>query len=205
MEFKRVLIIGLLFFSGFEIGNTQPTIYSKEKQIDAATIVAPDAKRGSATIFGYNKAGELIKLREGDNSLVCIADDPKQSNFHVACYHKDLEQFMKRGRELRAKGYSRKKVDSLRKVEIDKGSLSLPRKPMALYSISGSADAFDYNSGTLKKASPLYVVYVPYATEESTGLSQKPAIKGAPWLMEPGTPWAHIMVTTGRKIGNDMD
>ena len=41
-------------------------------------------------------------------------------------------------------------------------------------------------------ARPLYVVYIPFATAESTGLSATPA-PGTPWIMFPGTPKAHIM------------
>ncbi|NGP87274.1 hypothetical protein G3569_02815 [Aliifodinibius halophilus] len=186
------------------IGNAQTAVHSKDKQIKAAVKAAPAAERAEATVFGYSEKGELVKFREGDNSLVCLADDPNQSNFHVVCYHKDLELFMSRGRELKAKGYSRKKVDSLRRKEIEAGKLTLPRKPMALYSLTGAKDAYDYSSGMIKKVSPLYVIYVPYATEKSTGLSSKPQIKGAPWLMEPGMPWAHIMVMGTKEIGNGI-
>ncbi len=156
-------------------------------------------------MLGYNVEGELKTLRKGTNELICLADDPEQSNFHTSCYHEGLSPFMKRGRELKTQGLSRKKVDSLRRVEIKSGELELPRKPMALYSLTGPGDAFDYSTGEVKTTRPLYVVYIPFATEETTGLSQKPASKGAPWIMEPGTPWAHIMVMTGRKISNKTD
>lgn len=39
---------------------------------------------------------------------------------------------------------------------------------------------------------PLFVIYVPNATGASLGISEKPA-KNAPWVMNPGTPRAHIM------------
>jgi len=175
----------------------------KKHQIKAAVSPAPSDLQKGAKVLGYNEQGELIPLREGNNHLICIADNPKQENFHVSCYHKDLEPFMKRGRELKAKGLSKKKVDSVRREEIEKGELALPQKPMALYSLTGSKDAFDYETGQVINASPLYVVYIPFATEASTGLSKKPPSKGAPWIMEAGTPWAHIMVMTGRKIGSN--
>jgi hypothetical protein len=38
------------------------------------------------------------------------------------------------------------------------------------------------------------VIYVPGATTESLGLSSKPK-RGEPWLMDAGTPGAHIMIT----------
>ena len=193
-----ILIITSVFLLGTSVGFAQPDTLSKENQIKAAVSPAPDGMKKGARVLGYNDDGELTTLRKGSNQLICISDDPQQDNFHVACYHKDLEPFMKRGRELKAKGLSREKADSIRYKEIEEGKIELPRKPMALYSLTGSAQSFDYKTGMVKNASPLYVIYIPYATEESTGLSKKPASKGAPWIMEPGTPWAHIMVMTGR-------
>lgn len=187
------------------VSMAQSNVLSAEKQIKAAVSPAPEDMQDEATVKGYNEEGELTTLREGSNELICVADDPEQSNFHVACYHKDLEPFMERGRELKAQGMPTEKVDSLRREEIKSGKLELPRKPMALYSLTGSGDAFDYATGTVKGASPLYVVYIPFATEESTGLSKKPVSKGAPWIMEPGTPWAHIMVMTGRDINSEVE
>ena len=193
-----ILIITSVFLLGTSVGFAQPDTLSKENQIKAAVSPAPDGMKKGARVLGYNDDGELTTLRKGSNQLICISDDPQQNNFHVACYHKDLEPFMKRGRELKAKGLSREKADSIRYKEIEEGKIELPRKPMALYSLTGSAQSFDYKTGMVKNASPLYVIYIPYATQESTGLSKKPASKGAPWIMEPGTPWAHIMVMTGR-------
>ena len=195
-----ILIVTSVFLLGTSVGFAQPDTLSKENQIKAAVSPAPDGMKEGAKVLGYNDDGELTTLRKGSNQLICIADDPRQDNFHVSCYHKALEPFMKRGRELKAKGLSREKVDSIRHKEIKEEKIELPRKPMALYSLTGSKDGFDYKTGMVKNASPLYVIYIPYATEESTGLSKKPASKGAPWIMEPGTPWAHIMVMTGQDM-----
>lgn len=205
MRVKIKLTIVFVLVAGLtKLACSQPKIHSTEKQIEAAISAAPDSQKPEATVLGYDKEGELIMLREGNNPIICVADDPEQANFHVSCYHKDLEHFMKRGRELKAQGMDRKKIDSIRRKEIEEGTLTLPRKPMALYSLTGSAKAYDYQKEIVNRASALYVVYVPYATEQTTGLSAKPPHKGAPWIMEPGTPWAHIMVIPEKKVGNHM-
>lgn len=198
--FKILVYLSILLIFGPLLLFAQDGVRSQEDQIEAAVSPAPAELRKGAKVLGYNSEGELTTLREGSNELICLADDPSQSNFHVSCYHKGLEPFMQRGRELKAQGLSTEKVDSLRREEIQAGKLEMPRQPMALYSLTGSGDAFNYSTGKVKKASPLYVVYIPFATQETTGLSKKPASKGAPWIMEPGTPWAHIMVMTGRDI-----
>ena len=63
-----------------------------------------------ATVLGYDAAGAVVTLRAGVNDIVCLADDPKEAAFSVACYHKDLEPFMARGRELVAKGVKGKET-----------------------------------------------------------------------------------------------
>lgn len=195
-----ILLMAIISFTSCEVMAQSHQTRAQEEQITAAVSAAPEEFRAEATVMGYKADTTLTTLREGSNALVCIADDPAKSNFHVVCYHKDLEPFMKRGRALKAKGMSRKEIDLIRRSEIKSGKLPMPEKPMALYVLDGKEGAFDYEKGVIDEGSPRYVIYVPYATEASTGLSRKPASKGAPWIMEPGTPWAHIMVITGRTI-----
>ena len=164
-----------------------------DRQIAEAVSPLPQPQQAGATVLGYDAAGTLTTLRAGANGMVCLADDPTQPGFHVACYHQSLEPFMARGRALRAEGMTRPQVESIRLAEIEAGRLAMPDHPAALYSLSGG-EGLDPETGTVLGARPLFVVYVPYATAESTGLSTQP-VQGRPWLMAPGKPWAHIMVT----------
>ena len=163
-------------------------------QIASATAAAPGEMREGATVLGYTADSRLTTLRAGTGEMVCLASDPARDDFHVACYHKSLEPFMARGRELRAKGMSRQVADSARTAEIRAGTLKMPAQPAALYSLTGPATSVDATTGAVTGARPLYVVYIPFATAESTGLSATPA-RGTPWIMFAGTPKAHIMFT----------
>lgn len=204
MKYTAYFILSLLIaFGTYFTVNAQSSIPSAEQQILAAVSPAPEKMQDDATVLGYNSDGELVTLREGGNELICLADDPTDDRFHVACYHKDLEPFMKRGRELRSKGHSGEEVVEIRREEIEAGELYMPEHPTSLYSLTGEADGWDYSTNTLREASPLYVVYVPYATVEQTGLASSPVSEGAPWLMDAGEPWAHIMVGTGRVLGTE--
>ncbi|MFB6280281.1 MAG: hypothetical protein ABEK75_12315 [Salinibacter sp.] len=178
-------VLLLVFFSGSLQAQSVP---DAETQIEATVQAAPESMREDATVRGYTDAGTITTLREGSGTLVCLADDPTDDGFHVACYHESLAPFMRRGRELRRQGVTA--VDSVRRVEIENGSLSYPDRPAALYNLSGT---YDPASNEVEDASRLHVVYVPYATGESTGLPTRP--EGGPWLMEPGQPWAHIMIS----------
>jgi hypothetical protein len=162
-----------------------------EEQITQAVLPLPADMRGTASVLGYSPEGKLTMLRSGAGSMICLATDPASARFHVACYHKSLEPFMARGRELRAQGVKGDMVDSARFREAREGKLKLPDAPALLYSLTGAKDAYDPATKTAK-ARALFVVYMPYATSETTGLSAVPA-EGTPWVMFPGTPKAHIM------------
>jgi hypothetical protein len=166
-----------------------------ETQIAAAVRAAPPPMRDAATVLGYDDDMALTTLRKGDGTMVCLADDPAEDAFHVACYHEALEPFMRRGRELRRQGRSGAAVDSIRRAEIEDGTLAYPDRPTALYNLSGPAGAYDAAADTVRDGSRLRVLYVPYETAESTGLPTSP--EGGPWLMAPGKPWAHVMIPGG--------
>jgi hypothetical protein len=189
----RAVVLSLLLSSTLLACGTQAqSPPSASEQIAAAVKAAPAPMREDATILGYNDSMELTTLREGDGKLVCLADDPAEDNFHVACYHESLEPFMKRGRELRREGKSGAAVDSIRRAEIEDGTLSYPDRPTALYNFSGPAGAYDAEADSVRDPSRLRVLYVPYETAETTGLPTSP--EGGPWLMAPGKPWAHVMI-----------
>jgi hypothetical protein len=167
-----------------------------ETQIAATVLAAPAELREGAAVLGYNSKGELVTLREGRNELVCLASDPAKSSFSAACYHKDLEPYMARGRELLAQKVTGQKRNDVRWKEVAEGKLQLPREPRTLYVLTGTG--FDAASGNVTNAYLRWVIYVPYATPQSTGLSTKPA-DGAPWLMSAGTAGAHIMINPPKK------
>ena len=164
-----------------------------ELQIAGAVSAAPEGLRAGATVIGYRNYHRLATLREGTGELICLADDPSEPRWHVACYHKDLEPFMARGRALADAGVERSAVDSVRNAEIQAGTLKMPDGPRALFNLYAPADSVDGATGLAHGTSALQVVYIPYATEESTGLPARPGA-GLPWIMYPGKPWAHIMI-----------
>ena len=167
-----------------------------EIQIAAAVLAAPAELRESAAVLGSSAQGEVVKLREGKNELICLANDPRQTRFSVACYHRDLEPYMARGRELLAHKVTGQKRNDIRWKEVADGKLSMPREPRTLYVLTGTG--FDAGSGKVNDAYLRWVIYVPYATPETTGLSTK-ASDNAPWLMSPGTAGAHIMINPPKK------
>ncbi len=168
-------------------------------QIQTALLAAPADKREKATVLGYNEKGEFVELRKGTNEMICLADDPKVQGLSVAAYHQDLDPFMKRGRDLKFSGKSAKEASDLRDEEIKAGKLVMPWQPTTLYVYTAKAENYDASTGSIKDGFLRYVIYVPYATTESTGLPTKPDVAGMPWLMDPGSHRAHIMITPAPK------
>lgn len=171
-------------------------VQAPEVQIAGAVQAAPPDLREGAAVLGYNAQGELTKLREGKNELICLAADPAKTAFSVSCYHRDLEPYMARGRELLAQKVTGPKRNELRWKEVSDGKLQLPHEPRTLYVLTGSG--FDSATGKVNDAYLRWVIYLPFATPESTGLSTK-ASDNAPWLMFPGTAGAHIMINPPKK------
>jgi hypothetical protein len=189
----KIFIMLTLIWLLMPIAATAQSTASAEEQIASAILAAPDERRADAAVLGYDAQGKLVTLRKGSNELICLADNPADNRFSVACYHKDLEPFMARGRELEAQGITgNERNEKYRWKEIKEGKLPMPREPRMLYVLSGKG--YDAASGKVINGSLRWVIYWPFATAESTGLSTK-SKRGEPWLMDAGTAGAHIMIT----------
>ncbi|MEL6917060.1 MAG: hypothetical protein AAFO99_04945 [Bacteroidota bacterium] len=186
----RTSITLITLLLGLNIANAQD-IPSKEWQIKTATMAAPLEYRDGAKVYGYDTKGNFVTLREGTNAYICLADDPKKEGLSTAAYHKDLDEFMKRGRELKAQGKEFQEIFDIREKEVKSGVLKMPDKT-TLCVFTGTV-----NSETLTIENPYtrYVFYMPFATGDSTGLPTTPMPPGHAWLMDAGTHRAHIMIT----------
>lgn len=187
--------LALLLVAFNMAGCAQESIPDREAQIAAATLAGPESDRENASVYGFDSKGALVLLREGTNSLICVSDDPNRPGFQTVCYHKNLQPFMERGRELRSEGKTSQEIFDIREKEAKDGSLQMPDQASTLHLLEGKEGFYDASSGEVKNANYRYVVYIPWATSESTGLPLKPLVEGGPWIMDPGTHRAHIMIT----------
>ena len=191
--------IGALALAGLAAPSAASEPADAEAQLAAAIQAAPDDRRDGARVLGWTDEGKVVELRAGSNDLVCLAARPGVPQWSVACYHESLEPFMARGRELTAQGIGGQERIDIREREIAEGRLPMPREPRTLYVLHGSG--FDAEAGTVNDAYLRWVIYTPYATPESTGLTTRP-VPGAPWLMAPGTAGAHVMINPPRPDAN---
>ncbi|MBO0322768.1 hypothetical protein J0X14_10705 [Muricauda sp. CAU 1633] len=170
-------------------------IDTEEALIATSLMAAPAASRAGCKVIGYNMAGEFVTLKEGDNEFIVLADDPNNPGFNAACYHKSMEPFMARGRELRAEGKTGPEIFDIREAEAKSGQLDMGKPGATLHIYYGPSDKYDPETLKVEGAKYRYVVYLPFATAESTGLPENPVGPNHPWIMNPGTHRAHIMIS----------
>ena len=191
---KTIAFFAASFLVAYSASSQTPTIPTSEMQVKTALLAAPADKRSGATVYGYSSKNEFVVLQKGTNEFICLADDPAQKGLSVSCYHRDLEPFMKRGRELKQEGKNPKEILETRESEVKAKKLMMPTHPSSLFVYTAKDENYDRATGEVKDGYLRSVVYIAYATAESTGLPIKPEAPGMPWIMDPGTHRAHIMI-----------
>ena len=169
-------------------------IDTDEALVATALMAAPEESRANCKVIGYNMKGEFVTFKEGSNEFIVLVDNSKQSGFNAACYHKDLEPFMARGRALKAEGKNRQEVFDIRETEMKSGELTIPTGS-TLHIYYGAKTRYNPVTSEVEEARLRYVVYMPWATSASTGLPKTPSAPNHPWIMNPGTHRAHIMIS----------
>lgn len=83
----------------------------------------------------------------------------------------------------------------IREEEVRAGKLSMGEAGKTLHIYFGKGTAYDPETGLVDEAKYRYVVYMPFATAATTGLPESPIAPNHPWIMNPGTHRAHIMIS----------
>lgn len=195
MEIPVKALSALLAMTVVSTAAAQKAFPTVEQQVTTAVMALPEPMRANATVMGWKaKGGKLEVLRPGSNGMICLAQFAVEEDFHVSCYHEGIDPFMARGRQLREQGITvSARLDSIRYAEVRDGKIRMPGQA-ALYQIFGNKDSWDAVTGNLTNTRTLFVIYLPGASAATTGLPTTPQANG-PWLMNAGTPKAHIMFT----------
>jgi hypothetical protein len=163
-------------------GVPQAAEITEEQRVEQAVLPLPAHLRQGASVVKFD-GGERIVLRDGDNGLICQPDDPDTSGIAIWCYPKSHDAYARRWYQLAAEGRERAEVDEIVAAEIDSGKLEWP----------DSAVNYNLRGPSLDNALSMTVVYIPFATGESIGITEERDFH-RPWLMYPGTAFAHIMI-----------
>ncbi len=170
------------------LGLLAAEVPSPAEQIALAVLAAPKEWQAGVGVWGFDETGELVKLREASNDLVCFGDSPTRDGIHATCVPRRMEYYHVREWPLRNKGLP---VGKTLWAEVENGKLKKPTSPWTIHILEGTS--FEASTGKIADYNLRWIVVMPNTTPESLGL---PEAKSAdkPWLMNPGRPFAHIMI-----------
>lgn len=170
---------------------------SDEALIAQAIRPLPEDLRANATVYRYDPAtGDRIVLRQGNNQVECR---PKDDEGFTRCAPTANAPRSDMSAKLRAQGMSDEDVNATLVTAEARGLIN-PRIFGALsYRLYDEPDRIQL----------LWIISVPNATPEQlgmpTGTQRDNALagRGTPWMMEPGTAGAHLMIPiNGTELSN---
>ena len=101
---------------------------SLQEKIDDALLPMPSILRDGAEVFSYNSSWNRTVLRQGTNSIRCVA--PGSSTLAptvvAQCFHESWESPFLRISQLQAEGMALEKVFNILLEEIDEGKVAGP-------------------------------------------------------------------------------
>lgn len=170
---------------------------STEEIIAQSVRPLPEDLRAGATVFRYDPAtGDRIVLRQGNNQVECR---PKDEEGFTRCSPAANAPRSDLSAKLRAQGMSGDALSAALADAEKKGLINPPIFGALSYRLYDEPDRIQL----------LWIVSVPNATPEQLGMptgSQRDnalAGRGLPWMMEPGTPGAHLMIPiNGTELSN---
>jgi hypothetical protein len=175
--------------------------------IKAAVLPLPEPQRPGATVVSYEE-GTYKMLRKGSSDTVCIHEPSEgkgrayQSGkiFWAHCYNESIFAMMKRRDELikefarTGKTVDAKVVNDAIESEIKSGKLKLPAHPTMGFQMRGPLSGYNAATNTAStEINSWQMVIIPYATGASLSLPEE-RTPGLPWVMDSGSPMAHIMI-----------
>ena len=181
----------IVLLSPFAVATAQSV--SVDEQVAQAVLPLPKDLRAGATVVTYDAAtGARKVIRQGTNTLECEPMDP--SDGFTRCYDNVVVPRRELEAKLRAEKKSEKEIRDAIAAAVQDGTIKAPPFGLMSYRLSSK-------DGVIKW---LWVMSVPYATQESIGVStvsQRDAAlkgRGLPWLMLAGTAGAHVMIPMNR-------
>jgi hypothetical protein len=179
----RTLTIALaLSLPKLASAQTTPTL----DEIAQAVSALPTSLRADATILEYASNGDPVVLRQGNNTVFCVAAVPAHG-FSSRCYANALRPQRDLEAKLRAEGKNESDMQTAVKAAVASNQLPRQLSGTTRYVRIGTSEADARSS---------WVILLPGATANSTGL---PAEAGGvtPWLVQPGTAGAYLVVPQG--------
>lgn len=170
---------------------------SNDELIAQALRPLPEDLRAEATVYRYDPAtGDRIVLRQGSNQVEC---SPKDEEGFTRCGPTANAARSDMSAKLRAQDLSDDEVNAALADAETKGLINSRIFGALNYRLFDTPDRIQL----------LWIVSLPNATPEQlgmpTGAQRSNALmgKGTPWMMDAGTPGAHLMIPiNGLELSN---
>ncbi len=181
---KYLTLLSLILIASLpEVGMCQTDV-----DVETAVLPLPANLQSDASVVTYTAEGTLRIIGAGTNGFFCIADNPDDQRFSVACHPESMRAYLERRRQL-SLTETRTVRDSLLTGEIQEGKLELAVGTLSRF-ISGPINP---ETGVPDSVRVWSEIAVPFAGPEKTGLTLEDAGE-APWMMRPNQYGAHIMI-----------
>ena len=156
---RCVLFTTLLTLALARLAQTQ----SVAEQVNLALRALPEEYRDGASVLICGETDEPNVLRRGTNGWTCVADDPEPGIF-VLCYFKTWEPLRTRFHRLVAQGTSHREAWDICEADVKAGRIPPPTPAIGFELVGVGPNG----------AQPFVLVYMPYATAGTLGLSTEP-------------------------------
>ncbi len=168
---------------------------AEDEEITLARSAGPDEVSAGATIWVLRN-GEYTIAVEGTNANHCFVARSLPQSLEPVCYDEEGAATVLRWEfkyfELRTSGKSKQELEAALAEAIGSGELRTPSRPAMSYMLSSAQRLYDPESGrSAGNWKPHLMLYVPYLTDESIGLSAGMATLQ---VARPGTPMAHLII-----------
>ncbi len=165
------------------------------EEIALARSAGPDEISADATIWVLRN-GEYVIAVHGTNANHCFVARSLPQSLEPVCYDEEGAATVLRWEfkyfELRTSGKSKQELEAALAEAIGSGELRTPSRPAMSYMLSSAQRLYDPESGrSAGNWKPHLMLYVPYLTDESIGLSAGMATLQ---VARPGTPMAHLII-----------
>jgi hypothetical protein len=168
--------------------STLAAAQSEVTQFEVLLEVLPGEVGTSARLLIPFESG-LREAREGAGIFECLGDVPGDDAFSIQCYHSSLAGMVARETELAEQGLLGAAFRERICKDFAAGSVDIPDRTY-LVTASGRRGA---NGGLPDSVAVSHYLYLPFATQVSTGLPSVEVSPGSPYLHRGGSCTAHVM------------
>lgn len=166
-----------------------------EEQFTVLLELLPAEVRDEVTLLAPGEDG-FETYRKGTSHVVCLGDPPGDERLNISCYHATLGPVLAHQRSLSRQGLRGQAFRERLCRDVRAGLVEMPDRAYML-----DASAALKPDGSLPDSLTVYhMLQLPYATEESTGITDEELTPGAPWLHHAGTCDAHLMWSEKRAL-----